>query len=109
MLSPAPSKATRSMERSTGCRARRRGARSSSDNKKRYRKKRLTSQRQRGTDGTKARQFVQAALGRLRREESGARNRDDERSDLAVHARVARDLPAAHVIAQPDVVLRGPD
>src|SRR5438094_5534852 len=60
-------------------------------------------------DATKARQFLQAALGGLRRGHESTRDRDVERPGLRVRRRLSRGLPALHGGAEPDQLLRRQD
>src|SRR5439155_22889294 len=56
-----------------------------------------------------ARQFIQAALGRLRRGDEDARGRDVERPGLPVRRRLPRGVPPLHGGAESDQLLRRQD
>src|SRR5258708_36078116 len=60
-------------------------------------------------DAEEARQFIQAALGWLRRGDEDARGRDVERPGLPVRRRLSRGIPPLHGGAEPDQLLRRQD
>ena len=60
-------------------------------------------------DGAQARQFLQAALGRLRREDAHAGGRDVQRPGVPVQRGLSRSAPALHGGPQPDHVFRRQD